>query len=43
LPIAGVEAFVAGRGDVERVPSNAYSVSKEALPSRPKIVVLSPP
>jgi L-ascorbate metabolism protein UlaG (beta-lactamase superfamily) len=43
LPIAGVEAFVAGKENVERILSNVYSISKEALPSQPKIVVLSPP
>jgi L-ascorbate metabolism protein UlaG (beta-lactamase superfamily) len=43
LPIAGVEAFVARKENVERMPSNSYSISKEALPSQPKIVVLSPP
>jgi L-ascorbate metabolism protein UlaG (beta-lactamase superfamily) len=43
LPIAGVEAFVSGKGNVERIPSSVYSVSKEALPSQPKIIVLSPP
>jgi len=43
LPIAGVEAFVAKKENVERASSNTYSISKEALPSQPKIVVLSPP
>jgi L-ascorbate metabolism protein UlaG (beta-lactamase superfamily) len=43
LPIAGVEAFVARKGNVERVSSNAYSISKETLPSQPKTLVLSPP
>lgn len=42
LPIAGVESFIVGKMNVERVQSNTYKVSKETLPERLKIVVLSP-
>ncbi|MHC1601377.1 MAG: MBL fold metallo-hydrolase [Candidatus Nezhaarchaeales archaeon] len=43
LPIAGVEKFIAGKTNVEKVPSNAYEITKEALPKELKIVVLTPP
>ncbi|MEM4575943.1 MAG: MBL fold metallo-hydrolase [Candidatus Nezhaarchaeales archaeon] len=42
LPIVGVEGFIAGKTNVERSQSNTYRVSKETLPSKLKIVVLSP-
>lgn len=43
LPIASVESFIAGRGDVERIPSNTYKLSRETIPFELKILVLSPP
>ncbi|MEM2362396.1 MAG: hypothetical protein QXQ20_01630, partial [Candidatus Nezhaarchaeales archaeon] len=43
LPITSVESFIAGKENVERVPSNTYRLSREIIPAKLKIVVLSPP
>ena len=43
LPIAGVEEFIAGKTNLERLPTNTYTVTKDELPRGPKIVVLAPP
>ena len=43
LPIAGVEQFIAGKTNVEKIPTNTYTITKDELPKEPKIVVLTPP
>jgi len=40
LPISGVEPFLEGKENVERVDSSEYEVTKETLPEKTKIVVL---
>jgi L-ascorbate metabolism protein UlaG (beta-lactamase superfamily) len=40
FPIAGVDEFLKGKSNVERMDSNAITVNKEELPDKTKIVVL---
>ncbi|MCS7139226.1 MAG: MBL fold metallo-hydrolase [Candidatus Nezhaarchaeota archaeon] len=43
LPIAGIDEFISGKSNVERLRSNIYTITREAIPKELKIIVLSPP
>ncbi|MEM2058407.1 MAG: hypothetical protein QXO76_09180, partial [Thermoproteota archaeon] len=41
LPIAGVERFISGKKNVERVQANWYRIDMASLPRDMKIILLS--